>query len=607
MDGKPCPVALVQNARGTKHLILREVWTKLLHESGTMRNLQRRVRRCYGRTSHPFKACGMLLRARLVKLGGTSSKGTPPTLISLAALIKATKQMSFPSALVDALDALQSNRGVALHAATASAMHWNAGSSTDPGPLPMSDPQAFPRILGEQGQAVELKARHRYGLETKAPALASSQMLTLQLDSLNAWTQPLVDMDRGTGPLRSSSRAGLRKDCMLFLGYVHCFYGVVHPNLHHLADADLVGKYISSRLRRGDVALSSWVESAIRVVAWLSSTASQDERTYLNSMRFWLSQLPRLLRKACPARKGGLGRQVVPIGEAVALLHVLTQKKAALEAQCTSLPRLSHAQARSLHDVALACTLFGWLPPQRGQVLMSMLPPWHAQRCPHPDCKDAVCSGNSLRTTADPARLRLQLPHHKTDKTWGKLEFVLPPDLSALLQLYLDKGCRVLRNELGVDHPFMFMAKDGKQLSNDGGFTTYWKGLLRMWGLTERGPHALRHAFVCLHMQSASRGANSQAGFAFCMGHSHQEWERTYDLLSLQRAGQQAVDAMPAWRQAIMASHVSTQVPQVPVAAAHAVGDDLPAEGSETVGSDDGDTSVSGQDELELELSDDGC
>lgn len=605
-DGSSCPMALVVNSRGTKHLVFREVWTKLLKESGSRRNLLRRVRCSYDRGRHdPMKACGLLLKHRLVQMGAIQASSCPPTLVTLAGFMKAAKTMHFPSSLVAALDAEHSNAGVPLQAATAAALHLNAGGQDDPGPLPMSE--SFPTIFGMQGQAVELQDGQRYGLKSKSPALAKSAMVSMQLESLRAWCcSAAMNMIRVGGQLKHATFEKVHEHCMLFLGYVHIFYGVAFPNLHHFANADLVAKYISSRVRRGDVSLQSWVQSARKVVSWLYDRAETAQRTYLTKMLTWLSQLTGFVRQACPPKKKGLGNRAVLIQEAVTLLHVLSQKKAEVEALFGTRSWLTLGQAWHLHDVALACTLFGWLPPQRGQVLMTLLPSCHEGPCPSPDCRQGACGGNRLRCSADPTRLRLEVPHHKTDKTWGMLDFLLPSDVSALLILYLSKGYQVLRHHMKVSHPFMFMNRDGRQLKSDGTFTTYWHALLKRWNLPKGGPHALRHAFVCLHMQSVTptQVAGDQAGFAYCMGHSYLEWLRTYDLLFLQRAGQQAMDAMPAWRQAILASHAPTVQPAMHDAALHAE-DDLPPSDSELVGSGEDESSVSGEDELELELSDD--
>ena len=436
--------------------------------------------------------------------------------------------------------------------------------------------------------------------------------LQSQMSSLKAFCKVPVDLDRGTGPVRDATWRGTSKDVTLFLGYIHKFYGVTHPSLHHYANADLFARYLSSRICRKDISTPNSVFSAKKIVCWLMQECP-DKSAYLGNLLAWLTRLVGLVRQACPRVRKGVGTtRGVPLEEATTLLEVLTLKKAEVEERCAALPRLNAAQARVLHDVALACTLFGWLPTQRGSILMGLLPTWHLGPCPHADCSQpASCQGNGLAVTQHSDRLTLHLPHHKSDKTWGPLQFLLPCDLSQLLRLYLSKGCRVLVHHLGVQHPFMFMDSKGRPFSSDGSFTCYWKNLLARWGLPGRGPHGLRHAFVCLHMQfvGPSLATGAHAGFAYCMGHGHAEWMRTYDCMSMQRAGQQAVDAMPAWRQAILGSRGSGQQPGACAGLAEwqaCCSGDESATHSEggLVESDDSDTSVSGLDEVDIELSD---
>ena len=71
--------------------------------------------------------------------------------------------------------------------------------------------------------------------------------------------------------------------------------------------------------------------------------------------------------------------------------------------------------ARDLHDVALACTMFGYLPPMRPMSICSLLHPNYKGECLFPDCKDPKrCHGNRLIILSDnPLSMKLHMPHHK--------------------------------------------------------------------------------------------------------------------------------------------------------------------------------------------------
>ena len=75
-------------------------------------------------------------------------------------------------------------------------------------------------------------------------------------------------------------------------------------------------------------------------------------------------------------------------------------------------------------------------------------------------------------------------------------------------------------------------------------------------GLPPMCPNLLRHLFATAtsHMvQAPWVGASPFAtGAAMLMGHSLEQWQRTYDLMYDQRLVDRTVEAMPAWREAVV-------------------------------------------------------
>ena len=319
-------------------------------------------------------------------------------------------------------------------------------------------------------------------------------------------------------------------------------------------------------------------------------------------MLAWLSKLPGQVKKAWPSKRKGTG--VVPNSDVLQtvthLLEVLVQKKAEVEAIFSSASAPTPAQARFLHDVALACTMFGWLPPLRGKSVRTLCTNLHRGPCQDPDCDSAGCVGNRVGVCLGSSRLSLVLSHHKAEATWGTLEYRMPVDLSALLSLHTGRGWSLLRHHLGVDHPFMFMNADGQPFKDSSTFHYYWKALIASWGGPSLGPHLLRHVFVTQRMQSRGPSTPSQEdlGFACAMGHAHEQWDTSYNLVSLQQKVQQAVDSMPAWRASMLAGkHASVRLPHAPSADSEVQSADegqANAEVVEIVDSEDGESLGSG-------------
>ena len=244
----------------------------------------------------------------------------------------------------------------------------------------------------------------------------------------------------------------------------------------------------------------------------------------------------------------------LPAGELVSLL---VEKKAAIEAECKAATVLTLAQARALHDICMACLLFGWLPPIRGQCIRLLQSPHHNLPCalyPHQGCRDPHCKGNKLVPLGD-GLFKLHLPHFKTRKFTQDLSLVLPADLSALLSLYMVKGCHVLRQhkaDASAEHGFMFMNTLGRAFSITS-FVKYYQNLMQSWGGVSISPGILRHIFVEERMSSDPAPGPSNTDAAHCMTHSELMWKAYYDLGLQSREAQRAIGAMAEWRDTLKA------------------------------------------------------
>ena len=550
-NNAPACLTLVQLPVGTKYLSVKEVHAKLFPESVTLPAWQRMLQQVAGRHTDPFKQPSKQLRARLTRLGGIGKRGQVPLMATLATLLKAARAVRMHDAVLHGLAALHRNEATFLFHTTTDLLAQNAVGSTTPATfhfatnLPMHvDTRAAP----------SLRPRERFSLDVIRPSLARAAVLTMQMQNFKSYSKADLVIGRLGTKVRESTWIYMANQVMLFLGYIHKCFGVVHPNLEHFTRVDFLAAYCASKGNRGDQGsnICKGLAVAKRVVMFWRARCPA-EAAKLTELLRWLDDLSSQVRAAYPSHKRGSRVQDLEL-VASQLLQVLVQKKSQVEDQFWDLPSLRPEQARLLHDVALGCTMFGWLPPPRSSCVMSLCPPSFKGPCRDIDCHDDACMGNRVYVKDD-EHLSLVFNHHKSQRKWGPIEYDLPDDLTKLLSLYLYKGCRVLQRHLDVQHPLMFMSRTGLPLTS-GTFSHYWRTLMHEWGGPAVGPHTLRHAFVTERMRDDAVAGPSQSGAAFCMGHHLLQWGMTYNSPSLQTLhlqAQEAVDAMVKWRAARLA------------------------------------------------------
>ena len=226
------------------------------------------------------------------------------------------------------------------------------------------------------------------------------------------------------------------------------------------------------------------------------------------------------------------------------------------------------AACRQLHDAALGCTLFGYLPPVRLSCIRSLAHPSYTGPCLHPDCSKQQCRGNRLIVQQrQPLLLVIDLPHHKTQaaNAFKPIHFTVPSGLAELLYLYIGQPHKVLVQAaahvlLDAACPYVFMTRSGQGFC-DSQFSTYWNTWLVANGGSPMPPSKLRHVFVGERRGSDRAAGPSDAAAARVMGHSEKQWSKWYDVHLHDRESQNAVDAMASWRQQML------QTPAKPTAA----------------------------------------
>lgn len=224
----------------------------------------------------------------------------------------------------------------------------------------------------------------------------------------------------------------------------------------------------------------------------------------------------------------------------------------------------SLAACRQLHDAALSCTMFGYLPPMRLTCIRTMTHPSYTGPCLNPDCHKPGCRGNRLIVhSTQPLQLEINIQHHKTErgKAFKPITFTVPAELAQLLHQYAGQPHSILTQAAAhvledAGCPYLFMTKSG-QMFGDSQLCTYWNAWLVAHGGTPMPPSKLRHIFVGERRSDDAAPGPSDAAAARVMGHSEIQWSMWYDVHRHKRQCQHGVDAMAVWRQHLLQAATS--------------------------------------------------
>ena len=219
---------------------------------------------------------------------------------------------------------------------------------------------------------------------------------------------------------------------------------------------------------------------------------------------------------------------------------------------------LNPTTAKDLHDLALGCTMFGYLPPTRLACLATLQHPQYKGPCLDMYCKQPNCVGNKLKVlNRDPVSLQLYLPHHKNQGAWsedGPIYFEVPAELAELLYMWVTKGHAELCQHYFLleegPAPTVFMSASGKRL-NSNSMQYFWHNWLKKHGgVANMPPSMCRHIFVAERRSDDRVQGPSDRGAAMAMGNSQEAWDRYYEVERHfhPKDCQTAVDEMITWR-----------------------------------------------------------
>ena len=441
--------------------------------------------------------------------------------------------------------------------------------------------QALPHTLPVVALTPQELHVSRYGLSTQAMSVAQSNTHSAQLQELHGWLTTPIMLSRPAhmSVLADSTWQGYRAEVNQFLGYIRKFQGVQQPGLHHYLNGNLVMHYVSFLRARGvqPIGLSSSVANAQRVVTFLHNTQqlSNTCSSRLSSYQAWLTNLASQLAHNLQGRPPPTLEQLAQQGKWLPPMKLLRLVQQVHKAANMMLPKPVKEGAITIMEAAMCCSLFGYLPPIRPSILISLQQPDYQGPCLWPSCQHKdTCLGNRLEWVDQPAAaasssnsssqglLKLVAPHHKTSKNAKErlISLVLPSELQPMFKYHIRSG-------LGqIWEPFSFEADDDDEgmelpptvfISSSTGKALLAQQVSQIWSRVvlpasvSFGPQTARSAFCTLVRQGGQPMDEDAA--AHVMGNSLQMWDMVYDRQYKERKAQAAVDSLAEWRQAVLA------------------------------------------------------
>ena len=513
-------------------------------------------------------------------------KATVAIMISLESASKCCRLLGMPTPVCDRLADPEAGMHVPAVPVQAAQTSAAPGSSTSvaaaAGAIPNSPPgfnythphlqssihKALPKV---QWDPEDLN-RPRFGLETFRHTQPQVDLVHPQLEQYQEYRQELIMMDRPQWVSRlqpGSSWDSHRNAIMRFLGFTHHFVGVEFPVLNHFLNINLVMLYISYQMSRGmqPTNLASITHDARVVSEWWWSTQVSEQEKLLNSARYkqHLEQLENL-GKQCSSNLAPDPQKVL------ARVEQQQQRREQLSAPelmlimyslwlsaMSSLPYDSLEAAESVQMVLMLIFFFGFIPPQRESVILSLQLP--GSKCMHPNCQHRdKCLGNHIRAcVGDSDRLELFVQHYKGDKHKGyvPLQVPLPPEICALYQAHLGSGRDlIIDSTVGLETveaeavaPYLFIWPSTLKPISMAQVHKVFNQLVLSDSDLSFGVQWLRTVFV-EHMRavgSAACGLDESAA-ARMMGHHIGVWNVAYDKFKQHRSSAHVEQVMPVWR-----------------------------------------------------------
>jgi hypothetical protein len=553
-------------------------------------------------TSTQYRRATAAELAWLKQQGAVDTRTTIICLVSLQRCLKVGKDHGVPASILSQL--AQQPQAVPLAAAAAPTL-------ADQGPASLPQGAPSPQQLQHNTTAAAIQPvcpdtvpvwqgeppQGQYGLSTLQSAKGEVLNTAMGwLQQLQQWsTSPIrLSRPRETQMLAASSWAGVQGEVLRFLGFAHLHRGVEQPTLHHYLNGFLLVDFISFLQARGvqPQNLADAVHQAERAVTFLAHTnrLSLADMQLLPSYRGWLANLAwQLGSNLVPAPRPTLSEQLqqgtwMEPQDLMLCLHQVMEAATAVEHKVG----ISLSASIQNMQAALCCSMFGWVPPLRPSVLISLQHPDYKGPCLHPDCQHPLkCKGNRVEVLEPEAdstdtdttssncsfhsaascssQVRLVAPHHKVSRYWGRgpIDCELPPELADLYQAHYKGGWELVvqlaQSDKADSRYFFLQAHKGQQLLPQQASQIFAKVVLP--ASSRFGAQKARGIFVTA-ARDKQLGELDEGAAAVVMGNSLSVWEQVYDRSRVSRSAAKNVAALAQWRQGVLAAARGAAAPR---------------------------------------------
>jgi hypothetical protein len=461
-------------------------------------------------------------------------------------------------------------------------------SSTNPQPAGLQLPTVLPATLPEC-QWTQEQCSQRYGLTSSPAGTKALKRLGASLQSLQGWCTRLVQLDRPAEfktALRAETWAKAHKGIIAFLGFCLHLTSTMYVGLHCYLEPSLLTSFTTFLVAR-HVAVGTIVfhlDLARRVVAYLTSQNAAclavGQMGLLTTYCAWIQRLKSQVRanvrpipanpstSRAPADMADRGEWLAPEIMVARVVAAHTRAMAAIHAHLQQpLPRRPPTAevAATVQAALMCCMCFGYLPPIRTSVLLSLVPYTYKGPCTNPNCQHpAMCSGNRVERTVlfDAARnpvgktYSIFAPHHKNEARWGgaPIKIQLPTEMWPLVEFMVEGGHRALtRTAAAAEAPrTLFVHPSTMQPFQYSTFGTLFRDTLLQGTGADFPPQLCRSIFVAERRRADRAPGPADDAAAAVLGHSLRQWDNTYDREFKGRQAAAVPQAMKAWREQLL-------------------------------------------------------
>lgn len=219
-------------------------------------------------------------------------------------------------------------------------------------------------------------------------------LLRTALHAFKQWCTNIIQLNRPRALQlqRAATWKGTRAEVCRFLGWCFKFGEVQQPRMHHFLNGHLVCQFVSFLRARGLVRsnLVSFVSTTMRVVTWLQVThqLSPLDNSRLEVYWTWLQNLHGQLSHHISIQPPLSMTQLIQQGrwmQPEELMSCISKAYAKAEAvvraaalRAFAPDSLERPQVVLVQETLLCCLFFGYLPPLRPSVAISLQKPSYA-------------------------------------------------------------------------------------------------------------------------------------------------------------------------------------------------------------------------------------